>query len=141
MHFYGGGYSDIKQTTGSWKPAFDYLNSSHYWACGYAEINGGVAYTPFADKWNELVGNCAYIFKPQTPLTNEWYNEMIKLLDEKMEDLKRNPAKHPTDCKSEHSNYPIEWNEMLGRIFHRVSYSYKEYILNTLPISIFYNYR
>lgn len=34
---------------------------------------------------------------------------------------------------------PIEWNEMLGRIFHRVIYNYKNKILNTLPISIFYN--
>jgi hypothetical protein len=61
------------------------------------------------------------------------HNEMIKLLDEKMEDLKRNPAKHPTDCNSELSNYPIEWNEMLGRIFHKICYENIDKLLSTLP--------
>jgi len=141
MNFHGEGYSDIKKTTGSWKESFQLLNSDNdKWCCGYLEVNGGVAYPPLADKWPELVGNGAYIFKPQTPLTQEWYNEMIKLLDSKLEALKINPSKHPQDCK-ERSNYPIEWNEMLGRIFHRVSYKYKQYIMNTLPISIFCNYR
>ena len=31
--------------------------------------------------WKELIGNGAYISKPNTPLTNEWYNEMIALLE------------------------------------------------------------
>lgn len=141
MHFYGGGYSDIKKTTGSWKKYFEELKQSEYWICGYAEIPGGVAYPPNVDKWNELIGNGAYICKAKTPLTTEWYNAMIELLDTKLNELKVNPSKHPQDCKSESSKYPIEWNEMLGRIFHKVTYNYKEYLLNTLPISIFSNYR
>ena len=141
MHFHGGGYSDIKNTTGSWKKSFIDLETNNYWICGYAEIEGGVAYQPYSDKWFELIGNCAYICKPNTKLTSEWYNEMIKLLDMKLPELKLNPSKYPQDAKSEYSNYPIEWNEMLGRIFHKITYKYKEYILNTLPISIFNNYR
>ena len=141
MHFHGGGYSDIKKTTGSWKKSFEDLEQNNYWICGYAEIDGGVAYGPNYDKWKELIGNCAYISKPKTPLTTEWYNEMISLLDTKLPTLKLYPAKYPQDCYSEQSEYPIEWNEMLGRIFHKVSYKYKEYLLNTLPISIFHNYR
>jgi hypothetical protein len=142
MHFYGGGYSDVKKTTGSWKQSFEDLKKGQYWICGYAEEGrGGIAYVPYKDNWRELIGNGAYICKPQTPLTCEWYNDMIILLDEKLEDLKLNPSKHPQDSKSPESNYPIEWNEMLGRIFHRVSYKYKDYLLNTLPISIFRDYR
>lgn len=141
MHFHGGGYSDIKKTTGSWKKCFEDFKQSKYWICGYAEIPGGVAYPPNEDKWNELVGNGAYICKANTPLTTEWYNGMIELLDTKLTELKNHPSKHPRDCKSGDSEYPIEWNEMLGRIFHKVSYKYKEYILNTLPILIFSNYR
>jgi len=140
MHFYGGGYSDIKKTTGSWNKSFEDLKNSNYWICGYEEIEGGVAYVPNIDKYKELVGNCAYICKPHTPLTSEWYNEMIALLDTKLEELKLNPSKHTRDCKTSYSSYPIEWNEMLGRIFHKVTYKYKEYLLNTLPISIFYDY-
>ena len=141
MHFYGGGYSDIKKTSGSWKKAFADLHSqSNYWICGYPEITGGVAYPPIIDKWDKLIGNGAYICKPKTPLTTEWYNEMISLLDTKLPDLIVNPSSNPQDCR-EVSKYPIEWNEMLGRIFHKISYKYVDHLLNTLPISIFHSYR
>ena len=137
MNFHGGGYSDIKKTTGSWEKYFKYLNNyDGCWICGYQEIPGGAAYGNYED----LIGNCAYICKPNTPLTNEWYNEMIALLNKKLLDLKLNPATHPQDCK-EKSKYPIEWNEMLGRIFHKILYNYKKHVINTLPISIFDNYR
>jgi len=141
MNFHGGGYSDIKKTTGSWIQQFDDLNKSDYWICGYKEIYGGVAYDPVYYKWEELVGNCAYICKPQTPLTIEWYNTMIQLLDSKLEELKKNPSTSYSDAKESGSGYPIEWNEMLGRIFHKISYQYKERLLNTLPVSIFHSYR
>jgi len=143
MHFYGGGYSDIKKTTGSWKKVYDELLNSDKWICGYAETesSGGIAYPPLVDKWRELIGNAAYICKPNTPLTNEWYNEMMSLLDMKLEQLKMHPATHPQDKAEDGRGYPIEWNEMLGRIFHRLAYKYKDHVMNTLPISIFTNYR
>ena len=73
MNFYGGGYADIKSTS-SWKNSFYELYNSDYCICGYKEIEGWVAYTPLIDKYYELIGNCAYICKLNTPLTNEWYN-------------------------------------------------------------------
>ena len=142
MNFHGGGYSDIKKTTGSWKKSFDDLYSNNNkWICGYKEIPGGVAYAPYEKNWEELVGNGAYICKPNTPLTNEWYNDMIKLLDTKLEGLKANPAKNPQNSAGSDSKYPIEWNELNGRIFHKIAYKYKDKLMNTLPISIFTNYR
>ena len=140
MNFHGGGYSDIKRTTGSWVSSFEELKNSDKWICGYKEIPGGVAYGP-GERWSELIGNCAYIAKPQTPLTQKWYGDMIALLDTKLESLKQHPASHPQDCAGGGSKYPLEWNEMLGRIFHRVAYTYKDRLLNTLPISIFHSYR
>lgn len=143
MHFYGGGYSDIKETQCTWVNAFnDLQKDDNKWICGYKEVEGGVAYGPYSDKWEELIGNGCYICKPNTPLTNEWYNEMYSLLDTKLEKLKLYPAKFPRDCDDGSGNcYPIGWNEMLGRIFHKVSYKYKEHILNTLPMCICHNYR
>jgi hypothetical protein len=141
MHFHGGGYSDIKKTTGSWKKSFNDVKQSDYWICGYPEIEGGVGYAPHANKWKELIGNCAYICKPRTKLTTEWYNAMIALLDTKLDELKLHPAKHPQDQKCDRSKYPIRWIEMLGEIFHRVAYQYNDHVLNTLPISIFKEYR
>lgn len=65
---------------------------------------------------------------------------MLYLLDRKYELLKKYPAKNPRDCK-EKSNYPIEWNEMLGRIFHKIIYDYKDNISYNLPILIFKDYQ
>ena len=68
--------------------------------------------------------------------------EMMKLMDCKLEGLKLHPAIGNQDCtENTGGKYPIEWNEMLGRIFHPLIYKYKANIINTLPISIFNNYR
>jgi hypothetical protein len=117
------------------------LYNSDYWVCGYKEIPTGVAYPPILDKWRDLVGNGAYICKSNTPLTQEWYSSMIALLDTKLEQLMQFPARGPQDMAGSGTGYPLEWNEMLGRIFHRVCYKYKEKLLNTLPISIFIDYK
>jgi len=134
MRFYGGGYSDIKETTGDWNDSFTLLNNSDKWIIGYKEIEGGVAYQPLYQKWKDLIGNGAYICKPGTPLVKEWYNDMIKLMDKKLEELKKNPSSDPRDQKEHNTGYPIEWNELLGRIFHRKIYKNKDKILNSLPI-------
>ena len=139
MHFYGGGYTDIKTTSTSWIESFSKLYASNAWINGYPEIPTGVAYKPAEQYWNELVGNGAYICKPNTPLTLEWYSEMIKLMDDRLERLREHPATHPRDC-AEYSEYPIEWNEMLGRIFHKVCYKYRHKLLRTLPAPQFENY-
>ena len=141
MNFYGGGYSDIKKTTGSWKKSYDELLNSDKWICGYPEIDGGVGYEPLKDEWRELIGNGAYICKPNTPLTNEWYDEMLRLLDSKLEQLKLHPASFPQDSSEKGTGYPIGWTEMLGKIFHKVVYKYRGHVMNTLPISVFTNYR
>lgn len=61
MNFYGGGYSDIKETTGNWIKSFDELNRSDKWIIGYKELPNGVAYTPVRNHWHELIGNGAYM--------------------------------------------------------------------------------
>jgi hypothetical protein len=138
INFYGEGYCDIKKTTGSWKQSFNDLYNSDAWINGYKEIPGG---SPVGINHNYLVGNGAYICKKNTRLTNEWYNNMISLLDKKLEDLKKNPANNPRDSFNDKgSKYPIAWAEMLGCIFHPLIFKYKEKVLKTLPILIFNNY-
>jgi hypothetical protein len=142
MHFYGGGYCDIKKTRGSWVKSFDELRRSDAWICGYKEIDGGIwSLSPVADKWSELIGNGAYICKPGTPLTSEWYNEMISLLDKKHGLLILNPSTSPQDCSEKGTGYPLGWNELLSRIFHPICYKYKNRLLNTLPGLYCNNYR
>lgn len=142
MRFYGGGYSDIKKTSGSWTSSFEKLkNNKNIWIVGYKEVKDGVANSQLVDKWEDLIGNCAYICKKDTPLVIEWYNQMIKLLENRYEELKNNPSTFPQDQKDSGSGYPLGWNEMLGNIFHPIVYKYKDNVSNTLPISIFNNYR
>jgi hypothetical protein len=168
MHHYGGGYADIKCQSGSWLQNFKKLNTSNYVACGYQEVDGGVAavkntelYNEMCKNYSDLIGNCAYIFKPRTFLTEKWYMQLHKLLNEKLEQLKINPAQHDRDYRGlllnhgindindineisqkshRPSKYPLAWSEMLGQLFHPLVYHYKNYILKDLPSPIFQNY-
>jgi FkbM family methyltransferase len=133
MHFYGGGYSDIKLQTGSWLPAFEQLAKSDQWMCGFKEIPGGIAYPPYEDKWPIMIGCSAFICKPQTPLTTEWYTTMLKMLDEKLELLKLHPAVSPSDHCDSGSGYPLTTGGVTGYVLHKVSYNYLDHILRTLP--------
>lgn len=142
MHHHGGGYSDIKQTTGSWVSSFESLEKSDQWCVGFQETCGGVGYLPHEQYYQELIGNCAYIFKPRNPFTTAWYDAMLSLLDTKLEHLRQYPATFPQDrAEISGGRYPIEWNEMLGRIFHRVALDYRGHFLRTLPPCIFSDYR
>ena len=144
MHFYGGGYCDIKRSSGSWLKAFNDLENSDKWIIGYNEIMPShIAGPPeLQENFTELIGNGSYICKPNTYLTKEWYSEMLKLLDKKLEMLKKYPSTFPQD-RSEVSGgkYPIGWIEMLGNIFHSVSYKYRDKLMNTLPRIITEDYR
>ena len=144
MNFYGGGYTDIKRQTGSWVDKFDLLEKSDKWIIGYGE-NGSwdIAAPPEISKhWDKLIGNGAYIAKPHTPLTEEWYSEMIYVLDGNLEKLKQFPSTFPQDrCELNHGKYPIGWNQMLGRIFHKLSFKYIDKLIIGLPKLNFGNYR
>ena len=141
MHFYGGGYADIKQQGGSWKPAFEELLRSDALLVGYKEGGAScIAGDSLREFWKELVGNCAYICQPNTVFTTQWYTSMNRVLDEKLSELRIHPARWSRDKKEDGGGYPIEWDEMLGRIFHRVNYIHRARILQTLPSPKFTGY-
>lgn len=144
MHFYGGGYTDIKMQSKSWEKAFnDIINNKNIYANGYREVGPhGVGHKDYEKHWTHLIGNCAYIFRPNTDFTKKWYNSMIDILDKKLILLKKHPAKRPRDSVEFYpdTKYPIGWIEMLGKIFHPICYDYKDKLLYTLPSPIFYNY-
>jgi hypothetical protein len=92
-----------------------------------------IAYRPVADKWEMLCGNGSYILRPYTELTYRWYKAMLSKMDEKLEELRLHPASRVEDAKEWGTGYPLEWNEMLGRIFHRVLSDFDGFILYTTP--------
>ena len=149
MHFYGGGYCDIKKTDGSWLAAFEEMENSgeDIFCCGYPEIGeNGVAHSSLRSEWQKLIGNCSYIFKPNTEFTKEWYSTMLQLLDEKIEDLREyyvvcGGKVHPQENYYKENGYPIGWSEMLGNIFHPLVFKYHTQLLRILPSPDFTNYR
>jgi hypothetical protein len=152
MHFYGGAYSDIKEINDSWLPALEELESNEdKWICGYPEIGDyGVPKLddPINDimvrkNWKKLIGNGAFICKPNTSLTIEWYSNLIKLMDSKLKELKIHPAKNifETDENRKKSKYPLRWSEVQGMIFHPLIYKYQRHVLQTLPIFSLKDYR
>lgn len=142
MHFYGHGYSDIKRQSGSWLPAFQSFYESDAYVSGYPETcEECIGHPPAKSSWRELVGCGAYICRPQTPFTEKWYGEMMALMDRKVDELRRNPARFPQDCKEAGTGYPLEWSEPHGRIFHKVCYEFRHKIQQNVPYIICVDYR
>jgi hypothetical protein len=146
MHYYGGGYSDIKKTTGNWQLSWNKLfNDDNLWISGYKEVGpGGVAHKDYTHLWESLIGNACYICKPKTPFTYEWYGRLKNKIEQFSSSLAKFPATKPRDKKEDYkfnNCYPIEWNEILGRIFHPLVYKYKDHVDMSLPKLIFTNYK
>lgn len=141
MHFHGGGYSDIKETTGSWRQCFMDLANSDAYCCGYKEVEGGTATTVPPESWEYLIGNGSYIFKHRTPFTTEWYTRMIDKMNEHFAALIFFPSRFPRDQLGSGSGYPLKWTELLGSILHLVAYHHKDKLLRTLPPNVFENYQ
>lgn len=135
MHHYGGGYTDIKSPRRSWAEAFQQMRDDPLKIInGYHEKGEyAIAYRPAADKWNMLCGNGSYILRPRTALTYAWYRAMLDKMDEKVAELRLCPATRVEDAKEWGGGYPLEWNEMLGRIFHRVLADFDGFILYSTP--------
>lgn len=153
MHHYGGGYADIKCQTGCWINNFLMLNTNFdILAIGYREVKGGTAIIDdkllsqeMVNNYLELIGNCAYIFRSKTVLTQRWYDNLHQKLDEKLAQLRLYPALQPRDyfglwLGDKYSQYPFEWTEILGQIFHPLVYEYRDKILKSLPTPIFADY-
>lgn len=143
MHIYGGGYADIKLTMGSWVKAFRDMEINPT-----ALINGYQAGGPdnvsnpdFKQYWQELTGVGQFIIRPQTQFTTEWYNEMIKVMDKHLTELKKYPAQDPYDCVTSGTGYPIGYTDLLGIIFNRIQYKYRYFTMFTVPKHYFSHYR
>uniref|UniRef100_A0A6C0IF58 Uncharacterized protein n=1 Tax=viral metagenome TaxID=1070528 RepID=A0A6C0IF58_9ZZZZ len=142
MHFYGGSYSDIKHTSKSWLSAIKDLENSDKWINGFQEgaandvaiiKNNSMLTNTLKENYKSLIGTSTFICKPNTLLTNEWYTQMIQLMDANLDNLKKYPSRKPQEVYTPEYPYPFEWTEILGQIFHPLIYKYKDKVLQTLP--------
>jgi hypothetical protein len=156
MYFYGGGYSDIKPNEFDWDPYFDKLFTSRADAIGYAEKKeSSLAVYPNNDEeknfvknnYHKFMGISHYIFKPKTDIAFRWITEVHKKMNKKYDNLVNNPgnAIHITDLNYEEfmaGGYPFEWNEICGRVLHRLQYEDGlKNILTDMPFTNNINYR
>jgi hypothetical protein len=154
MHHYGGGYTDIKMTVIRWDHLFDQLGESSLYGLGYTElgphgvapVRGELGHT-LRRNYRSLIGCGAFIFKKNTDLTRSWFEALHDLLDNKLENLMRNPARSPRDrlkARNEDgtvSRYPLAWTELMGGIFHPVVYEFRDFIIHENIAPSFVNYR
>jgi hypothetical protein len=143
MNFYGGAYCDIKRAEWDWNPYFDQLINSDDWIIGYTvscDIDVAIElndpnYQTMKDSWQELIGAGAMICKPNTPLTKYWFKIMTDILDQKLDLLKKNPAKHVRDKLGwvTDSGYPLRWSEIGPETFMKSCFKFKDKLNYNLP--------
>lgn len=143
MHFYGGAYCDIKRAEWNWSEYFDQLETSDKWIMGYRLRNpldlAVNQESEFAEDmkncWSNLLGAGAMICKPNTPLTEFWFNSMNTIIENKIDLLRTNPAKHVRDRQGwvTNSGYPLRWSEIGPEIFMQSCYKFLDKLQYGLP--------
>jgi len=157
LHFYGGGWHDIKATEVSYKEVWPEFRNPTIYLIGRQERIGGPA-TVFdeenrwmPDYWADLISVTSWIGRPNTELSQAMLNGINKLLDINLDLLKKYPAKHPREKKivkkdiianyltwtknaltGRSNHYPLPWT-VFGNIFHPLNYKFKDHISFTLP--------
>lgn len=152
MYHYGGGYTDIKTCNFDWNPYFEILEKSDKSFIGCPQYSPKhIAYKPYKEQFNKLVGCTNFIFKKHSKFGKIWHDYTNHVLDLKLPVLRENPGRyHPrailggvqgeanifTDSK-----YPFKWNELLGQIFHKLQYENIGDFLYDIPFPDVTNYR
>lgn len=141
MHHYGGGYADVKTYHHSWKKALKKINShKDKWVLGYPEVGGiakvgGKLYEDLSFHITLLIGNGAFICRPHTTLTNEWYIELHRRMDEYAEKLE-------LYSNGKIAEYPVPYTYLMGNIFHPLCLKFhKKLIQDKSLMPEFTNYR
>ncbi len=152
-HYYGGGYSDIKQCSFKWTPFFDLLYENHdVLMVGYPEhhrkdiaIDSNRSEIPYMI----IPGMGQFIFKSKTSLTLKWLKKVHEILDTHHIALKKYPGTyHPRavtggvhsrylvdKIRYMGSRYPLRWNEILGSVLHPLLYAYASvgHVITPMP--------
>ena len=148
MHHHGGGYTDIKKHKYSWVNAFEKLNNSKLDILGYPEIRlrnttymtlDGNIRTDLKRHWRYTIGVGAFICRPYSAFTTEWYDELMVRMEYYADALEITPG---IDVCGKNKGYPIRWANILGEILHPLSLKYSDKLLRSQSVfPICRNYR
>ncbi|WP_141673337.1 hypothetical protein [Actinomyces vulturis] len=133
MNFHGGGYADIKGISQDWGEVFANFDDPDVWLAGYK--NPCRLMTPnFPDKkLTRLmirtsairVGQAGFIARAHTPLTEEWYRNMNRILDRNRAALLSNEI---ISSRSGGPSYPLHWNGLLAQVWDPLVVKYSEHV-------------
>lgn len=144
LNFHGGGYADIKPFHTGWGPAFERMDASDAWLMGYR--NPIRLMTPnFTDprlqRWmvrtsDIRLGQAAYIARPHTPITEEWWRQVNAVLDDIADELVDSPG--PMRADTPLGDYPLHWNGLLAQIIDPLTVKHSAHLL--YESSLFYDH-
>lgn len=132
MHFHGGGYADVKTYDHSWSSTFEILKTApHIYAAGYREVSSEKAATLPGNlgrdiklNYSILIACGAFIMRPNSPMTAEWYEELQRRMDSHSGAL----SEHPGDMRGSNPGYPIRWTGILGDIVQPLFLKYHQHL-------------
>lgn len=156
MHHHGGGYTDIKTTVFNWHSYFVLLDQHpNMFFIGYREPDPAFIVTDndeIRNNFYNLCGVCHFIFRPNTEFTQAWLDTIHSILTTKKDLLFKYPGSyhpravtggvHGDDKIFKDSQYPLQWNEILGQILHPLMYKHISSYLSIMPIpKLHFQYR
>ena len=148
MHHHGGGYSDIKPNAFNWTSYFNLLDQhTDMFFIGYREPDPAFIATEDENIRNDFYRLCGmghFIFRSNTNFTQQWLNSIHTILDSKCDLLFKYPGSyhpravtggvHGEDNIFTDSQYPLSWNEILGKILHPLMHKHMSSYLSIMPI-------
>ena len=150
LHYYGGGYHDVKYRNEGWIGQWDSFQDTNIWIktrperhpswIGY-DVDNPVT-RKIQSKYKELGTMCWVICRPNTLYTKNLLNNIETRLDKHYENLKKNPSTKPggyyankpfSKVEDVNTMYPLRWLEIMGEHFHLLMYTYKDHMIFGLP--------
>lgn len=136
LYHYGGGYSGIKPFGHSWRQSFERLKSSEYSFTGSREMSPDHIASDnqeIKNAYRKLISMQRLIFKPKSKFALMWLDEVEKEIEKNAEALnKQDGTYHPRaiyggahdddSIKTYDYHYPFIWNQLCGKIFHKLCY-------------------
>jgi hypothetical protein len=149
LHYYGGGYHDIKHRKESWKDCWgDWLFDNNIWIFGRREnTRRAIGYPPnesyICKNYYKLVTMGWVICKPNTKFTQILLQKIEDVLTKKYFELELYPGinsggyyhENPFQM-AEENNYPLRWLEIMGEISHPLMLEFISNIKYELPDAI-----
>jgi hypothetical protein len=149
LHYYGGGYHDIKYREDSWQNCWgDWLFEDNIWIFGRREkTRKAIGYSPnerhVRNHYDKLVTMGWVICKPNTLFTGKLLHKIEDVLDQKYPKLVAYPGNNSAGYyhenpyqMAEDNNYPLRWLEIMGEISHPLMLEITDHIKYDLPDAI-----